>query len=65
MEGTWALVEALRETEIAGAVVPSFAPGAAADATNVVLWKWGSDLPHAISVIDDGGRLPRDAASWI
>lgn len=60
----WTIAERLRERGFAGAVVPSFAPGVAADATNVVLWRWSQEPPHRIAVIDDHGRLPRNDASW-
>ena len=31
---------------------------------NVVFRNWGRDPPHQVRVIDDEGRLPRDASSW-
>lgn len=37
--------------------VPSFAPGAAPGACNMVLWRWGGDLPHKVQIIDDEDRL--------
>lgn len=42
----------------AGIIVPSFAPGAPADGTNVVFWRWSRKLPHQVVPIDDHGRLP-------
>lgn len=48
----------------AGILVASFAPGAAAQDRNLVLWKWGPDLPHKVNVHDPEGRLPRDQRSW-
>lgn len=41
----------------AGILVPSFAPGEPADASNLVLWSWGRALPHMVRHIDDTGRL--------
>lgn len=58
------IAERLRAGGVAGVVVPSFAPGAAADATNVVLWRWGDTRPHRLAVVDDAGSLPRDRSSW-
>ena len=31
---------------------------------NLVLWRWGPDLPHKIDVFDPTGRLPRNQLSW-
>jgi len=61
---TWQLVERLRAQGAAGALVPSFSPGAASDAKNLVLWSWSEILPHQVRIIDPGGRLPRDDSSW-
>ena len=41
----------------AGAIVPSFVPRLAAGAANLVLWKWGEDLPYRVMVYDPDGRL--------
>lgn len=43
----------------AGILVPSFANRAPAGATNLVLWKWGPDLPHKAVVFDPESRLPK------
>jgi RES domain-containing protein len=48
----------------AGIVVPSFARGARADMHNLVLWRWGSDLPQKVEVHDPSGRLPKNQLSW-
>lgn len=48
----------------AGALVPSFVPGIAAAAANLVLWRWSDSLPVRVMVHDPGGRLPKDNASW-
>lgn len=61
---TWHLARALIAGGLHGVLVPSFAPGARPDARNLVLWRWADTAPCAIRVIDDGDRLPRDAASW-
>jgi RES domain-containing protein len=61
---SWALAQRLIKNGHAGAIVPSFAPGAAADAHNLVLWKWGADPPYKIAVNDPSGRLPKNALSW-
>lgn len=53
------LAEHLIADGVAGILVPSFAPGAPEEASNLVLWRWGSSLPHRIQCIDDEGRLPR------
>jgi RES domain-containing protein len=47
-----------------GAIVPSFAPGVADDSFNLVLWRWGHDEAHQVSVFDPGGRMPKDRSSW-
>ncbi|WP_349368358.1 RES domain-containing protein [Salinarimonas sp.] len=61
---SWVVADRLQRAGAAGAIVPSFAPGVADDESNVVLWRWGPDLPHRIKVVDDRGRLPRDDSSW-
>lgn len=48
----------------AGALVPSFAIGSAADSINLVLWSWGPDLPRRVTVHDPSGKLPRSQLSW-
>lgn len=51
-----------------GLRVPSFARGAEASDINILFWAWddrgGADAA-SVRVIDDEGRLPRDAASWV
>lgn len=66
---TWRLAEQLIADDVQAAIVPSFAPGGnpapgAAPARNLVFWQWSESAPCAVLVIDDFGRLPRDAASW-
>jgi RES domain-containing protein len=58
------LAKRLQNDGCAGAIVPSFAPGARGDDFNLVLWKWGPKLPHKVTVFDPGGRLPKDRLSW-
>ena len=48
----------------AGILVPSFAIGADPQHTNLVLWKWGADLPWRVEVFDPSGRLPKNQLSW-
>ena len=60
---SWLLVEKLQSAGASGVVVPSFSPGAAADAKNLVLWNWSGD-PHQVVVIDPDKKLPRDDSSW-
>lgn len=54
-----ALAERLVEAGYVGMLVPSYVRGAMGDATNVVLWRWGDDLPHRLMLIDDDDRLGR------
>lgn len=61
---SWLLVERLRSSGASGVIVPSFSPGAAADAKNLVLWKWSADLPYQVVVVDPEEKLPRDSSSW-
>jgi len=42
----------------AGILVPSFVPAIHSNAVNLVLWNWGDELPHRISVYDPDRRLP-------
>lgn len=61
---SWAIHDRLRSVGAAGILVPSFAPGAGALDRNLVLWDWGSDLPHKVEVFDPSGRLPKNQLSW-
>lgn len=61
---SWSIHDRLTAMGIAGILVPSFAPGAEPEDRNLVLWKWGPDLPHKVSVFDPSGRLPKDQLSW-
>jgi RES domain-containing protein len=42
-----------------GLIVRSFAPGAARDDANLVLWTWSDAAPCRLTLIDDEGRLSR------
>lgn len=61
---SWELAQALIARGAAGIVAPSFARGARPGMRNLVLWKWGADLPWRVTVHDPSGRLPRDMLSW-
>lgn len=61
---SWDLVARLASAGASGVLVPSFAVGATAYMTNLVLWRWGPDLPHRVAVHDPHGRLPLDMSSW-
>lgn len=54
---SWSVVRRLRAAGHAGILVPSFANGATADDQNLVLWRWGPDLPYKVVVYDPTGRL--------
>lgn len=61
---SWALAGRLAKQGVAAIIVPSFATGATVADVNVVFWNWSRDPPHQVRVVDDEGRLPRDASSW-
>ena len=61
---SWGAVRRLLAQGCAGALVPSFASGAAPDDHNLVLWRWGPELPHRVAVFDPTGKLPKNALSW-
>lgn len=61
---SWSIYDRLKARNIAGILVPSFAPGAEAADLNLVLWEWGPDLPRKVAVFDPSGRLPKDQLSW-
>jgi RES domain-containing protein len=60
---SWRIARRLAR-EAAGILVPSFATGATAEMSNLVLWTWGPDLPHQVTVFDPRGRLPKNQLSW-
>jgi RES domain-containing protein len=45
-------------------LVPSFVPNATAANCNLILWRWGPDLPTRVTVFDPIERLPKDQLSW-
>ena len=61
---SWLVADRLKKAGHSGILVPSFVPGAAADNNNLVLWRWGPDLPHQVIAYDPSGRLPKDQLSW-
>jgi RES domain-containing protein len=61
--GSWVIYDNLHR-EYAGIIVPSFAHRAGRSISNLVLWNWGADLPHKVTVIDPTGRLPKNQKSW-
>jgi RES domain-containing protein len=61
---TWTMAKRLIADGVAGVIAPSFAPGASVDDRNLILWRWGPDKPHRISVHDPSGRLPKNQLSW-
>lgn len=61
---SWDVVRHLIADGHSGMLVPSFANGATPDDQNLVLWRWGPDLPHKVLVYDPTGRLPKNQLSW-
>jgi RES domain-containing protein len=61
---SWRVADRLMGDGAAGILVPSFATRAAPDMQNLVLWKWGSELPYRVEVFDPNERLPRNRKSW-
>lgn len=55
------VAERLEHEGFAGALVPSFIPGAGPEDVNLVLWKWGSRRPRLVRVHDPEGRLVKVA----
>ena len=52
-----AVAERLIAAGYAGMRVHSFAAGAGVDDLNLVMWRWGSERPARVVLIDDEGRL--------
>jgi RES domain-containing protein len=61
---SWLAVDRLRAAGHHGLLVQSFAPGATEANRNLVLWRWGSDLPRRVQVYDPTRRLPESQQSW-
>ena len=51
------LADRLISAGYAGMLVRSFAVGAGSEDINLVFWKWGSERPCRVILIDDEGRL--------
>jgi RES domain-containing protein len=64
LPASWEIAKSLIAKGAAGILTPSFATGARPDMANLVLWRWGSELPHKVEVHDPTGRLPQDQSSW-
>jgi RES domain-containing protein len=60
---SWGVVRRLLADGYAGILVSSFANGATADDRNLVLWRWGPDLPHKVTVYDPTGKLTKNQLS--
>ena len=58
-----ALADRLIAAGYAGMQVQSFAVGTGADDLNLVMWKWGSERPARVVLIDDEGRLSADPST--
>ena len=61
---SWQVADRLRAAGHAGALVPSFVPGATQAQLNLALWNWGADPPHGVRVYDPRRRLPDNQDSW-
>jgi RES domain-containing protein len=61
---SWTVAQRLIARGAAGILVPSFATGATPGMANLVLWRWGPDLPHKVTAHDPSGRLPKNQLSW-
>ena len=62
--GSHGVVRRLLDRGAAGLLAPSFARGAAPHDHNLVLWRWGRNLPHRVDVHDPSGRMPKNQLSW-
>ncbi|TCH96737.1 hypothetical protein EJV46_19365 [Roseococcus sp. SYP-B2431] len=61
---SWGLAQRLIADGASGILAPSFAHQARPEMTNLVLWRWGPEPPHKVTVHDPSGRLPRNDLSW-
>lgn len=59
MPASQALADRLMASGFAGMRVGSYAAGATEQDVNLVLWRWGDELPCKIKLIDDEDRLGR------
>lgn len=60
---SWQVGERMEAQGFVGMLVPSFFPGAEAQHLNLILFKWGDDLPALVRVYATE-RLPKDRSSW-
>lgn len=58
----WEVAEQLIAMGFAGIRVPSQAKGTTHRDVNIVFWKWSSQVPTKVCVIDDENRLPNDSS---
>jgi len=61
---SWLVADRLKSSGHWAIIVPSFVPGATEATLNLVLWRWGPDLPYKVAVYDPSGRLPKNQLSW-
>lgn len=61
---SWAIADQLETAGYAGLLTPSFAVGAQVSDINLVLWRWGDELPTRVTVYDPNEKLPKDSSSW-
>jgi RES domain-containing protein len=61
---SWLIAKRLIARGHAGILTPSYAPGASEQDRNLVLWRWGPDLPYQVEVYDPSGRLRKNQLSW-
>jgi RES domain-containing protein len=61
---SWLAADQMKGSGHSGIIVPSFVPGATEANRNLVLWRWGPDLPYQVTVFDPNGRLPANQLAW-
>lgn len=59
MPASQALADRLMAAGFAGMRFGSYALGAGGSDVNLVLWRWGNELPTRIALIDEDNRLGR------
>ena len=59
---TQLFADRLIQAGYAGILVPSFAYRASESDLNLVLWRYGSELPTQVTLVDDEGRLSSESA---
>ena len=60
MPASQALADRLMAAGFAGMRVGSYALGASESDVNLVLWRWGDELPVRVALIDEDDRLGRN-----